>query len=647
MKQIIFAALCIVCLATITQAQTNFKLSGYCEQGGHPVTTVGLISTTQVQQSYPSCQITVFQAGTSNLATIFSDGSGTPKSNPFTASSTGYWNFYVPASTLYDVRLSGGGISAPFTLSDLVSPGAGTGGGVAIGGTVTGGTAGSVPFVATGPVLAQDNTNLFWDNTVKLLKTPISDKGGQVFDVTAYGAVGDYNPTTATGTDNTTAIQAAITAAQAVNGRVYIPAGNYKITGELVISNAVTIEGAGIHPLYGSIDDDTQQSATYIPIRAPYLIGSIITQVTAATNAIRITAQGRAVNLHDFGIKFANAIAFRNTGHGIYTIPPNMSDGKPDWGVISARWDNIKVWGHDGNHYAFSLTNPSLMTLVHLEGWGGGGLEIYANTNITAPGNLTDIQSYFALVAGGTAHGYFLHKSGATPGVNLSSFIRPQCNVTQPPTIYSTPFPGIAATTTAQKIFNDNGGTPYLSIIQPDFESNQGSGTVITTTAGGFYMTPGFIQDVGTDLYTPYFSSKSDGIRVRLSGGATAIDLLQSSGNSFFDGQGIFFFRETGTSFYRASIKNDGFRVLDFTGGSQLELLQDTVDTYINYNGILNFRVLPGLPGNSRAKLTNAGDFALTVQGQGVVLRDTDGAGCHRVTVNTAGTISAASVTCP
>jgi hypothetical protein len=37
--------------------------------------------------------------------------------------------------------------------------------GMSIGGAVTGGTEGSIPFIATGPVLAQNNANLFWDNS--------------------------------------------------------------------------------------------------------------------------------------------------------------------------------------------------------------------------------------------------------------------------------------------------------------------------------------------------------------------------------------------------------------------------------------------------------------------------------------------------
>lgn len=41
----------------------------------------------------------------------------------------------------------------------------GSGGGMEIGGTVTSGTAGSLLFVGTGPVLSQDNSNIYWDNT--------------------------------------------------------------------------------------------------------------------------------------------------------------------------------------------------------------------------------------------------------------------------------------------------------------------------------------------------------------------------------------------------------------------------------------------------------------------------------------------------
>lgn len=49
--------------------------------------------------------VAVYDQGTNNLSTIFSDVLGTPKANPFTADSNGYWFFYA-ANGRYDVSLS-------------------------------------------------------------------------------------------------------------------------------------------------------------------------------------------------------------------------------------------------------------------------------------------------------------------------------------------------------------------------------------------------------------------------------------------------------------------------------------------------------------------------------------------------------------
>ena len=48
-----------------------------------------------------------------------------------------------------------------------------------------------------------------------------------------------------------------------------------------------------------------------------------------------------------------------------------------------------------------------------------------------------------------------------------------------------------------------------------------------------------------------------------------------------------------------------------------------------------------------RVRISSAGDMAIKTQGTGLILRATDGANCFRVTVNNAGTLSTASVTCP
>lgn len=69
----------------------------------------------------PSCTVTVYDAGTVNPSTIYSDDLQVPtaKANPFLASAAGFWFFYAAAGKLYDVTFSGGGLAAPYTLADM------------------------------------------------------------------------------------------------------------------------------------------------------------------------------------------------------------------------------------------------------------------------------------------------------------------------------------------------------------------------------------------------------------------------------------------------------------------------------------------------------------------------------------------------
>lgn len=91
-------------------------IQGFAEQGGYSISTDGRTSTTLAQRSFPGCTVNVYLAGTLTPATIFSDVGGTPKANPFVASSTdGYWFFWADDGS-YDVKFSGGGITTPFSL---------------------------------------------------------------------------------------------------------------------------------------------------------------------------------------------------------------------------------------------------------------------------------------------------------------------------------------------------------------------------------------------------------------------------------------------------------------------------------------------------------------------------------------------------
>ena len=117
MKRLLAAL--VLLLGISLPAHGRERVSGWCEQGGNDVTVGGLTSTEDVQESFASCTVTVYDVGTLDIASIFSDDSGTVKANPFTASSTGFW-FFLADDARYDLRFSGGGIVTPFTIGDIL-----------------------------------------------------------------------------------------------------------------------------------------------------------------------------------------------------------------------------------------------------------------------------------------------------------------------------------------------------------------------------------------------------------------------------------------------------------------------------------------------------------------------------------------------
>lgn len=67
----------------------------------------------------PGCTITVYNAGTLDLATIYTDPLSTPKANPFLSDADAFFYFYADHGR-YDVRFSGVGITTPYTWPDFV-----------------------------------------------------------------------------------------------------------------------------------------------------------------------------------------------------------------------------------------------------------------------------------------------------------------------------------------------------------------------------------------------------------------------------------------------------------------------------------------------------------------------------------------------
>jgi hypothetical protein len=124
-------ALCFLLAALTAHGQTTFaSYQNKCVIGGQVVMTQGMSSTTKVEASYPGCTVSVYEAGTTTVATLYSTATGTPLSNPFTAANDGTFIFYATSASFpVDVTISGAGITTPYTFSNVGGATGGGGGG--------------------------------------------------------------------------------------------------------------------------------------------------------------------------------------------------------------------------------------------------------------------------------------------------------------------------------------------------------------------------------------------------------------------------------------------------------------------------------------------------------------------------------------
>lgn len=268
------------------------------------------------------------------------------------------------------------------------------------------------------------------------------------------------------GTDDTTATQALLNAVPA--GSTVKNPGVLLTTAELVVPNGVHLKGTGFVALYGGAvgSGDTQFPGIW-----PFFLGAQIVPCTAGQNGISITATGARSDQHDVLIRFADGIAFVNTGHGFHAAPSTVRGAGHENGMVDSRWDNLTVFGHDGNHYAFYELNSNYMTGTHLRGYGGGGLFIDTDATDTPYGNAVYINPYFVVFCGGTANGVTISSSGGDGQTNLIDFYRPQVNMIPVP---AGPYAGrgIASVTNAQYIWDHAPNLPnQIGMFNPDLET--------------------------------------------------------------------------------------------------------------------------------------------------------------------------------
>jgi hypothetical protein len=243
--------------------------------------------------------------------------------------------------------------------------------------------AGFVPF-GNGTGAIATSSNLSFSGTT--LTAPLADKGGQVFNVKAYGAKGDGV------TDDTAAITAAITAASS-GGQLYFPPGNYITnTCGFTISTPIDVVGAGQPSKdlsqYGSVITCTSPTAVLFTVTAKVAsfqnIGLLNTAPSPSAGAAvfvngtyyaqmvnfdAITVSGFYDDIH-VGVGSAWTLSesrIQNpVRYGIYI----QNTVNPDWGD----------WVLAGNYFESSKTGS--VAAINIESSGGG--KIFGNKINTA-----------------------------------------------------------------------------------------------------------------------------------------------------------------------------------------------------------------------------------------------------------------------
>lgn len=311
-----------------------------------------------------------------------------------------------------------------------------------------------------------------------------------------FGAVGDGT------TNDTAALQAAIDAAIAAKGRVALAAKTYAFTA-LTINGSCEIVGTGALGVYGTFASGT---GNFTPTVAPFLTGCVL-KCTASGNAtaIDITGESRQVNLRDFGLTWA--APFVNTGHGIRANP-----GANKNGLAGARWDNIQVWGHDGNSYAFNLTNFAQGTFTHLRAWGGGLFRLEQNQG-SQYGNSTFLGCMVKLLAGGGAHG--THLVSTSGDWTRLAFVGCEWNAVNGQSVTALQGYSFTNPTVSQLIFKGDSAATLrgLSFISPAFDVSTSSVSPPAFphaySQGGVFLDPGGWYQAAAGAQTQYLMAES------------------------------------------------------------------------------------------------------------------------------------------
>lgn len=275
------------------------------------------------------------------------------------------------------------------------------------------------------------------------------------------------------GTDDTAAWAAALTALPA-GATVQMPLGKSLITTNLTLAKAITFAGYGADENWGSVVASGVSLDS--PPAFPYFFGSEIIQAGAGLDIFTLGAAGITVHARDLVMRWAPGIAFNNTGHGIYAKYGTPALGGSENGIMGSRWDNVAIWGHDGNHYGIYLVNSLYCTMVHIRTYGGGGLHGECDSFYGNYGNSVFDHFQATMWVAGTANCFNLRgrTTGSTGKYNLLQFNRPFGIILNGGAFYDAT---AGSPTSAQYMFYSDDNTANLTLVAPDFETGISSCT--------------------------------------------------------------------------------------------------------------------------------------------------------------------------